>query len=364
MNARIMATPLQTGGPVLVESKRPEGPERASPTPNKARRVRALADALGVVRILALDHEASLERQLRARGPANNSDVVAFKRLILDALTTSVSGVVLDPVSFLACKASIPPAVGVLLKAEQSWMAVTSAGDRITVVNPEWTVARIAETGADGVKLMLYYHPDGTPEVLGRQRELAQEIGELCAQFELAFVLEPIGYPLPDDERGDGEAAEANRARRRPGVVVESAAEFARSRYRADLIKIDFPVDLRYVDVYSARFGNSRRPIYDLPAVRRTCRSLARSCDVPWVLMSSGASNGEFTEYVRLGVEAGASGFICGAALWSPAVERYPDKLGIEQALVGECRQNLVNIEDALSAARPPQGTSHLAGRP
>jgi len=289
--------------------------------------------------------------------------LLELKRQILASLTPHLSGVLLDPAAFQACGKSVSPGVGVMVKAEAGWTASTSRGDRSTCTNPAWTVARIAEAGAAGVKLMVYYRPDGDPGVVERQRECARAVGEQCAANHLAYTIEPIGYPLFADEHGHGPEVDAVRASRRSAIVIESARELSRPEYRGDLIKIDFPVDLRFVHPWSEGTydGQRRDALYTADHVERACADLAEACQLPWVIMSSGASNAEFADYMRHASRHGCSGYICGAGIWKPLLEELPDMAAVRRRLDSEGVLNIERIDAAMEARVRPSGPTSRA---
>ena len=54
---------------------------------------------------------------------------------------------------------------------------------------------------------------------------------------------------------------------------------------------------------------------------------------MPWVILSAGVGIEEFLLQVGLATEAGASGFLCGRAIWKDAVPLYPDVARMEEWL-------------------------------
>jgi len=324
----------------------------------KSRGMSALADKQGLLRIFALDHESSMRGMLATSNrPAigiTGDQIISTKRAILQGLGGDVSGVLLDPHSYHACKDVIPAGCGVLLKLEEGWEPAGSSGrERLTRLHSEWTVERIAQTGAVGVKLMVYYRPDGSADVRARQQELAQRVAESCVTHDLVYALEPIGYPLLSDELVDDKKAAMTRlAQRRPTIVLESAREFSNTLYYADILKLDFPVDLRFVAEYGGFFdyGNDNY-LYNSSQVAQICADLDHLCPIPWVIMSSGASSDEFVEYMRFAGEAGASGFICGAGLWKDALELFPDYEAMRVYISHQGVTNVRRVNEVLYAA-------------
>ena len=61
----------------------------------------------------------------------------------------------------------------------------------------------------------------------------------------------------------------------------------------------------------------------------------------------------EFIENVDLATGAGASGFLCGRAIWKDAVQYYPDTGAVEQFLENEATTNFKNANAAAENALP-----------
>jgi tagatose 1,6-diphosphate aldolase len=53
-----------------------------------------------------------------------------------------------------------------------------------------WTVKRLVEAGADGVKLLLYYSTLRSAEINDVKREFVKRVGAECAEADVPFFLE------------------------------------------------------------------------------------------------------------------------------------------------------------------------------
>ena len=72
----------------------------------------------------------------------------------------------------------------------------------------------------------------------------------------------------------------------------------------------------------------------------------------PWVLLSAGAGPEDFMQSLTYAYRAGASGYLCGRAIWHAAFERFPNIAAFEQELKTEsCRyvQELNALTDRLA---------------
>ncbi len=99
---------------------------------------------------------------------------------------------------------------------------------------------RAEHAGADAVKLLLYYHPDASEEVRRHQQDVVQRLGAECEQANLPFLLELVAYAIEEASTNTDEYA-----RRKPDLVVRSAREFSAAKYKVDVLKLEFPADLK-----------------------------------------------------------------------------------------------------------------------
>ncbi|MBX3744657.1 MAG: hypothetical protein KF833_05060, partial [Verrucomicrobiae bacterium] len=165
----------------------------------KRRRLQQTAGPDGAFTVLAIDHRGPLRRQLASASPDRPLDelLADIKRDIVRALGPLASAVLLDPELGLdACvtHGDLPGSTGLLVALDTG-----STGDPAnlqTGLAEGWNVARIARSGASGVKLLVYYHPDApqAPQV----EHLVRTIAADCAREEIPLFLEPLSYS-PDD---------------------------------------------------------------------------------------------------------------------------------------------------------------------
>lgn len=264
----------------------------------KTRRLQQATGPRGTFTVLALDHRGPLRRKLAQEPGITDVDAVlrAVKQDIVRHLGWGATAVLLDPESGLeACISvgALPGSTGLLVALDTG-----STGDPVrleTGLVEGWDPERIARSGASGVKLLVYYHPDApeASEVEARVRGL----GEACAAVEIPFYLEPLSY----DPGAPGRRL-SSVERLRVGV----AAAERLVPLGVDILKAEFPVNVE-----------------DTPgedAWRAGCEALTRACRVPWVLLSAGVSHGDFLRQTAVACEAGASGVIAGRSIWSEAV--------------------------------------------
>ena len=167
---------------------------------------------------------------------------------------------------------------------------------------------------------------------------------------DIPFVLEVVCYPL---EEGSTDTPEY--ARQHPEWVVGSAREFSRLEYQVDVLKLEFPADLKYSQEYCRGVfdGKVREPIYDMAQVGGWCARLEEACAMPWVILSGGVDIEQFLVNLQQVMAAGASGFLCGRALWKDAVGLYPDMQKMESFLESEGASNFKRANALADKALP-----------
>ncbi len=339
--------------------------EKVKISPGKLRGLRRLADEEGRFRMMAIDQRGSLKRMIKkATGrEATYEDLAQVKKLIVKVLSPYSSATLIDPTyGFPNAAKYIPPEVGLLLAAEETGYLPAGTGERErkSRLLEGWGVEKIKRAGADGVKLLLYYRDDASPEVVEHQRRIARQVGEECRAYDLPYVLELVSYPFKEDEakaedyEKNPEAAK-NFARRKPEIVFSYVKEFAKPEYHVDILKVEFPADLKFCKEYAdgAFDGIKRDPVYDLSEVEDFVREVTRLAKVPWVILSAGVGIEEFLEEVEIASRGGASGFLCGRALWKYCVDFYPDVEAVEEWLMTSGVENFRRLYAASAQAKP-----------
>jgi tagatose 1,6-diphosphate aldolase len=321
----------------------------------KLRNLLTLADEAGRLKMMAIDQRMSMERSLEGvlgRRPTYD-EMVRIKKAVTGALAPYATAVLIDAeFGYAPCLLELPGNVGLLMALERPGFdaAGPDGRERRSALIEGWSVAKSRRAGANAIKLLLFYRPDASDETNAFQKAIARQVGEECARHEVPFLLELLGYPLEEAALDSPEYAQ-----RKPEIVVESAREFARPEYGVDILKLEFPAELKYCYEYSRKqFDPSERePVYDLAAVRGHCRALDEASGVPWVILSAGVGIAEFLVNLQLAAAAGASGFLCGRAIWQGAVPLIQDEVALMQQAGGEGSINFLKANAAAEAALP-----------
>jgi tagatose 1,6-diphosphate aldolase len=317
--------------------------------PGKLRALTRLADRDGFFRMVAIDQRPPIMRKIRetlGEAAITWERMGAVKGALLRALQPHASAMLLDPgYAYPYAFRDLDPAKGLLITLERFEFDEAEGGGRITSTYPGWTPATIKRLGADGVKLMLFYRPDAPAAVNRRQHEFVRQIGEACRAAEIAFLLEPLVYPLAQDAAGA--TAYVEDPAKRPELVIDTVREFAKPEYGIDIFKLETPIAAAHVPA----------PEEESSAVADTQAWFGRIdalLDRPWVMLSAGAGMEPFRRVLTYAFRAGASGYLAGRAIWWEAFEAYPDMARFEAGLAAGGVAYMHRINALLAAHGTP----------
>src|SRR5262249_14492715 len=127
-----------------------------------------------------------------------------------------------------------------------------SVKGRLPDLLSDWSVRRLVELGANGIKILLYYNPDDTAEVNTIKHAFIERVGAECRALDVAFFLEPLAY---NDELGDEKSFEF--AKKKPEYVTRYMEEFSKPRYGVDILKVEVPVNVKFVEGMRAYSGQT-----------------------------------------------------------------------------------------------------------
>ena len=285
-------------------------------TPGKLWCLRRLSDRQGFFTMVAVDQRPGVEALVRQRrGSLVWEDMGRIKRTLIETLSPHASAMLLDPqYAYPYAAPALDPARGLLLTLEQ-FASDDGPGGRKTLCYPGWTVEKIKRLGADGVKLMLWWRPDAAPDVLAHQRRLVEQVGAECRKHDIAFLLEPLVYPLGDPGHTDTYHEAPGK---RPEMVIQTVEEFRQERYGIDIFKLETPLPAPTIPDPDANTPGSA-------AAQTWFDEIDRRLDRPWVMLSAGAGAEPFRRVLTYAFRAGASGYLAGRAIWWPAALEYPD---------------------------------------
>ena len=131
-----------------------------------------------------------------------------------------------------------------------------------------------------------------------------------------------------------------------------SMKEFSKPQYKVDVLKVEVPINAEYVEgssVYKGQKAQSMAEALDL------FRKAAAVASKPFIYLSAGVGNAQFTESLRMATEAGTdfSGVLCGRATWKDGMPIYATKglAALEDFLSTKGVENINAVNAALKGA-------------
>ena len=319
----------------------------------KINHLKALSNANGVIAAAAMDQRGSLQKSIASAKGVDKSAVTdemmeEFKIAVSKVLTPHASAILLDPEWGLPAAKARDPKCGLLLAYEKTGYDATQPG-RLPDLLPEVSVKRIVDWGGNAVKILLYYTPFDDAKVNTIKHAFVERIGAECEHYQIPFFLEFIGY---DPKGGDEKGLEF--AKLKPQVVIKSMEEFSKPQYYVDVLKVEVPINANYTEGSSVYKGEKAYSMAEALDIYREAAAVAKK---PFIYLSAGVSNDQFTESLRMAAEAGTdfSGVLCGRATWKEGIPVY-GKQGVkalEDWLSTEGVKNINAVNAAIKPATP-----------
>jgi tagatose 1,6-diphosphate aldolase len=316
-------------------------------TPGKLAGMNAVSNKQGVIAAAAMDQRGSLQKSLAKEKNSAVSDAMMeeFKILVSEVLTPHASAILLDPEWGLPAAKRRAKNAGLLLAYEKTGYDKTGPG-RLPDLLDHWSARRLKEAGADCVKILLYYSPHDPKDVNERKHAWVERIGDECRANDVPFFLEFVGYEEGADEKG------LDYAKKKPQIVTESMREFSKPRYGVDVLKVEVPVNMKFVEGTKS-FGGTKA--YSKKEAIDFFHTAAAAATKPFIYLSAGVSNAEFSETLELAGESGVkfNGVLCGRATWKDGIPIYA-KQGADafrKWLETEGVKNINNVNGKLKAA-------------
>jgi tagatose 1,6-diphosphate aldolase len=319
----------------------------------KLRHMKALSNQRGVIAAAAMDQRGSLQKSLATARGVDTKQITPqmmseFKTIVTRVLTPHASAILLDPEFGLEAATARAKNAGLLLAYEASGYDNTQPG-RLPDLLPHVSVKRIVDWGADAVKILIYYTPFDEASINDIKHAFIERIGAECETYEIPFFLEFVGY---DPKGGDEKGFEFAKAK--PQVVKGSMAEFSKPQYKVDVLKVEIPINAEYVEGSSVYKGQKA---YSRDEALKHFREAAALAAKPFIYLSAGVSNAQFTESLKMASEAGTdySGVLCGRATWKEGIPVYAKQgaKALEEWLQKEGVKNINAVNESIRSATP-----------
>ncbi len=325
-------------------------------TPGKMSGLRAVSTERGVIAAAAMDQRGSLQKALAKEkgGTVTDAMMQEFKTAVTEVLTPHASAILLDPEWGLPASKRRAKNAGLLLAYEKSGYDNTRPGRLPDLLNL-WSARRLKEAGANCVKVLIYYTPFDKKEINEEKHAFVERIGDECHANDIPFFLEFVGY---DAEGGDEKGVEY--AKKKPEIVARSMAEFSKDRYGVDVLKVEIPVNMKFVDGTRSFAGTKA---YTKKEALEFYHEAAHAATKPFIYLSAGVSNAEYIESLELAAESGVkwNGVLCGRATWKDGIPVYA-KQGVEAFRQWLSKDGVRNIENVNTALRHASSWFELYG--
>jgi tagatose 1,6-diphosphate aldolase len=287
---------------------------------NQLQKLKNTSNQAGIIGALAIDQRGALKKMINNYKEATDKDIEDFKKLVSEELTPYATSILLDPEYGLPAASSRSDNAGLLLAYEKTGYDASTPGRLPDSLNV-WSVKRLKEAGADACKFLLYYDVDESDEINDQKKAYMERIGSECVAEELPFFLELVSYDAT--------------------ITDTSSKEFSKPRYNVDVLKMEVPVNMNYVE------GYGEEVVYSREEALNYFKEQSQATDLPFIFLSAGVSAELFQETLRFAKEAGSTfnGVLCGRATWANGVEPFVTA-GEEAARQWLQTQGRKNIEE------------------
>lgn len=305
----------------------------------KMKRLNKLTNKNGYFSALAIDQRGALKRMMGE--DTSQEEIELFKTLVSKKLTPYASAILLDPEYGWPAVESKDENCGLLVAYEKTGYDTTEKG-RFPNLLPEWSVKRLVEKGADGIKVLIYHDIDDESGINDLKDVFIERIGSECLAEDVPFFLEILTYAEDIADTKGKEYAEV-----KPHKVIESMKRFADERFNVDILKVEVPVNMNYV----AGYGEGEH-VHTKEEAAKIFNEQSNATDLPYIFLSAGVSAELFQETLTFAEEAGAAfhGVLCGRATWSGAAHLYREA-GADAAgewLQTEGKDNITDLNKVL----------------
>lgn len=282
----------------------------------KFENLKKLSNEDGVIGALAIDQRGSMEKMMEAANPDKNSveGISAYKALVAKKLTPFASSILLDPIYGKDAIKETDENAGLIASYEVTGYE-DGDDERLPRLIKGQSALRLKEAGANAIKVLLYYNPDDKEETNDKKKAWVERVGYECEALGLPYFLEILTY---DNEYEDTKGPEF--AKVRPQKVIDSTRVFSDPRYRVDVLKLEAPINMNYLEGYG-----EKDPVYTKEEALKYLKDQSDATDLPFIYLSGGVSASLFQDLCRLAKEAGAkfNGVLCGRATWRDSVDIY-----------------------------------------
>ena len=285
-------------------------------TEQKRKYLENLSDKNGFISALAIDQRGALKKMLNKHqeSEATAEQIKEFKVLVSKHLTKYSSSILLDPEYGLDAAKARDKDAGLLLAYEKTGYDANAVG-RLPDCLVDWSAKRLKEEGADAVKFLLYYDVDESDEINNQKKAYMERVGAECVAEDIPFFLEILSYNYKDADNSTAEFAKL-----KPRKVIEAMKEFSNPRYNVDVLKVEVPVNMKYVEGFA-----DGEVVYTKEEAASYYKQQDKATNLPYIYLSAGVRAKLFQDTLKFAHDSGAkfNGVLCGRATWANGVEVF-----------------------------------------
>lgn len=318
-------------------------------TENKIKAMNKLINNEGIIAALAIDQRGALKKMINKYKPegASEADLIEYKKLVSQELTQYASSILLDPEFGLPAANVRSANAGLLLAYEKTGYDASVKG-RLPDLLSIWSAKRLKEAGADAVKFLLYYDIDEDLNINEQKHAFIERLGSECIAEDIPFYLELVSY---DGLNNDTDSIEY--AKVKPHKVNGMMKEFSHPRYNVDVLKVEVPVNMKYVEGFA-----KNEVVYSKAEAARYFSLQSESTPLPFIFLSAGVDAELFQQTLYFAKESGSTfnGVLCGRATWANGVESFVKngEFSAKQWLQQKGKENIAQLNKVLKQTASP----------
>ncbi len=317
-------------------------------TESKLAAMKRMSNKDGLIGALAIDQRGSLKKMIETASVTEVGEeaITSFKEIVSRELTPYASAILLDPEYGLSAAKVRDQEAGLLVAYEKTGYDASEPG-RLPDLLSDWSVKRLKEARADAVKFLLYYDVDEPSEINEQKQVFMERIGSECDAEGLPFFLELVSYDAKITDVLSKEYAKI-----KPHKVIEMMKEFSKPRYNVDVLKVEVPVNMAFVE----GFGSD--VCYSKEEAKQFFKEQSEATNLPFIFLSAGVSSKRFQETLYFAKEAGSTfnGVLCGRATWKDGVIPFAQegKIAAEQWMRTVGKENIESLNRVLKETATP----------
>lgn len=317
---------------------------------NKMKHLEKLASDEHLINALAIDQRNSLKLMMNKTEPerVSEQDIIDYKVLVSRELTKYASSILLDPQYGIEAANQRNENAGLLISYEISGYEKDKEG-RFPRLLPDLSVSRIKEMGANAVKILLYYDVDEADWINDQKHAFVERVGSECLGEEIPYFLEIVTYDATNEDKDSAAFAKV-----KPHKVIESMKEFSKAQYNVDVLKMEVPVNMKFVE----GFNEDREIVYTRDEALSYYEEQSQATHLPFIFLSAGVSAQLFIDTLEFAKEGQSefSGVLCGRATWKNSVPIYVEEgeAATETWLNTQGKENINELNIVVNASATP----------